>query len=70
MEVYNIGIIGKCHHKVRHRRTDIADHDTADHQHGHLVHFSCGQQHEAHGEHGTYKCRRHHDPGANDHTSA
>lgn len=39
MKIDYIGIICKGHHKVCDGRTDIADHNTTDDQHGHVVDF-------------------------------
>ena len=50
MKVDYIRIIRKRHYKIRHSRADIADHDAADHQHGHIPHFSGDEKHETHGD--------------------
>ena len=51
MKIDYIGIICKGHHKVCDGRTDIADHNTTDDQHGHVVDFFCHKEHKAHGDH-------------------
>ena len=68
MQIYNVGIIRKGHHKIRNRGTDIADHDTAYHQHGHLPHPPCDHQHKAHGNHRSGKGRQNHGRGAHKET--
>ena len=51
MEIDNVRVVREGDDKVRDRRADIADHDTADDEHGHLVHALRNEQHEAHREH-------------------
>ena len=57
VEVDNVGVLGKGHHKIRNRRADIADHHAADHQQGHFFDPLRDQQDKAHGQHGTGKSR-------------
>ena len=64
MEIDDICVVRKGNHKVRHCRTDIADHDTADDQHGHLIQYPGHENHKAHTDHGAHKGRTNHHPGA------
>ena len=64
MKVDNIRVIGKGYHKIRYGGTDIADHDSADYQKGHLMYLPGNRQHKPHADQRAREGRRDHKPGA------
>ena len=55
MEVDDVAVLGKGHHKLRNGRTDVADHYAADNKDAHPLHPPGDRQHKGHGGHGPRK---------------
>ena len=70
VEVDDVGIVAEGHHEVGDGGADVADHDAAHHQHGHIPHPPGHEQHKAHGDHGPGEGHRHHSHGADQHAPA
>ncbi len=63
MQVHNVAVVGKRHHEVGGGRTDVADQNAADDEHGHPVDFPGNSEYKTHGEHGAEERRQDHGKG-------